>query len=78
MCTPKPHLHGTASRLISSPLPTNLRPMSQEAPTFGTHSQDIDALHTIQPSGPIKSVIAWLLLNTYERRLRAIMATALA
>lgn len=52
--------------------------MSQEAPTFGTHSQDIDALHTIQPSGPIKSVIAWLLLNTYERRLRAIMATALA
>lgn len=34
----------------------------------------IEALETIEPSGPIESIITWLLLKAYRRRLRAIVA----
>ena len=37
-------------------------------------ARTIDALETIEPSGPIESIITWLLLKAYRRRLRAIVA----
>ena len=36
----------------------------------------IEALETIEPSGPIESAITSLLLKAYRRRLRAMVATA--
>jgi len=36
----------------------------------------IEALETIEPSGPIETAITWLLLKAYRRRLRAMVATA--
>jgi len=35
----------------------------------------IEALETIEPTGPIESAITWLLLKAYRRRLRAMVAT---
>ena len=36
----------------------------------------IEALETIEPTGPIERVQAWFLLQAYRRRLRAIVAAA--
>ena len=36
----------------------------------------IEALETIEPSGPIERTMATLLLQSYRRRLRAIVASA--
>ena len=36
----------------------------------------IEALETIEPTGPIERVQAWFLLQAYRRRLRAIVAIA--
>lgn len=36
----------------------------------------IEALKTIEPTGPIERVQAWFLLQAYRRRLRAIVAAA--
>jgi len=36
----------------------------------------IEALETIEPTGPIESAITWLLLKAYRRRLRAMVGTA--
>jgi hypothetical protein len=36
----------------------------------------IEALNTIEPTGPIERTMAALLLQTYQRRLRAIVASA--
>jgi len=30
----------------------------------------------MEPTGPIESAISWLLLKAYQRRLRALVATA--
>lgn len=35
----------------------------------------IEALDTIEPTGPIRRMITWLLLKAYRRRLRAIVAS---
>ena len=36
----------------------------------------IEALETIEPTGPIERVQAWFLLQAYRRRLRALVVTA--
>jgi hypothetical protein len=36
----------------------------------------IEALDTIEPTGPIERVQAWFLIKAYKRRLRAIVAAA--
>jgi hypothetical protein len=36
----------------------------------------IEALETIEPTGPIERVQAWFLLQAYRRRLRGIVAAA--
>jgi hypothetical protein len=36
----------------------------------------IEALETIEPTGPIERVQAWFLLQAYRRRLRAIVEAA--
>ena len=36
----------------------------------------IEALETIDPTGPIERVQAWFLLQAYRRRLRALVVTA--
>jgi hypothetical protein len=36
----------------------------------------IEALETIEATGPIERVIIWVLLQAYRRRLRAIVGTA--
>jgi hypothetical protein len=36
----------------------------------------IEALETIEPTGPIERVQAWFLLQAYRRRLRALVAAA--
>ena len=36
----------------------------------------IEALETIEPTGPIDRVQAWFLLQAYRRRLRALVVTA--
>ena len=36
----------------------------------------IEALETIEPTGPIERVQAWFLLKAYRRRLRALVVTA--
>lgn len=36
----------------------------------------VEALETIEPTGPIERVITWLLLEAYRRRVRAIVASA--
>ena len=36
----------------------------------------IEALDTIEPTGPLEQVMVWLLLKAYRRRLRAIVGAA--
>ena len=36
----------------------------------------IEALETIEPTGPIESAMVWLLLQAYRRRLRGIVELA--
>jgi hypothetical protein len=38
----------------------------------------IEALDTIEPTGPIERVQAWFLIQAYKRRRRAIVAAARA
>ena len=38
--------------------------------------QAIEALETIDPTGPLESTMVWLLLKAYRRRLRAIVGLA--
>lgn len=36
----------------------------------------IEALDTIEPTGPIEEVLAWILARAYRRRLRGIVSAA--